>query len=213
MAEPAVPRASLEYTARSIATGSASSAGSRAAMLLWDAPCSRQYWMTMAIDAGPQPFLVCLTNGTSSHTRPGSRPPGSALPGGVERQKNTACSRLKDQDDDQRCRERDDDVGDLEIGESARRDVLLDLVGLGSQARQFVVVQGGRRLLDFGGIDLGGLQSLLGGVLREELLDLGQVLLPGLGSALDGLVKFGRRHDVRVLSGQSQREQERENER
>src|SRR4051794_10967376 len=99
----------------------------------------------MAMLAAPQPFLSCLTNGTSSHT-----PDDSAAPARAQAQSpstshwtamrgiwiSTNCDNNQDQ-----CGDRNQNDDQIAVTESPGGKVSLRFVGAGSELRQFLVVQ------------------------------------------------------------------------
>ena len=90
----------------------------------------------MEIEAAPQPFFSCLTNGTSSQTPGGPFAPAREKTA-RERAENLATSRVitshlssgHDDDDDQGGCYSDNDIGELLIGKTTRGKLVLDLVG------------------------------------------------------------------------------------
>jgi len=63
---------------------------------------------------------------------------------------------------------------------------MLRPVCLGSQLREFLVIELRNSVLNLGGIDMGFLQSFFGDRARKEILNFRYVLLPHLGRS-DGL--------------------------
>src|SRR5438477_12409138 len=109
--------------------------------------------MTIETLAGPQPFFICLTNGTSSHIAAGAEiakasANAASLPG------------MHDEQDDDRSRERNQDVSDLLIVERSGGEVVLDLAGPLRQPRQFRVAQERDSLANLGRIHAGRFHDL-----------------------------------------------------
>src|SRR5262245_47525882 len=111
MAAASIPREGL-------APSSAKPAGARAGA------DGSQYWTSIATHAAPQPFFSWLTYGTSSWTSATASASGARA---------ATFLRCDDDQDDDRGRQRDDDVGQLLIVERAAGEVVARLLGARSQ--------------------------------------------------------------------------------
>src|SRR5207245_5600369 len=121
----------------------------------------------MAMDAAPQPFFSCLTNGTSSQRAPVS----ASAPEAVRAvQKNTRTApetntgpRLpggNNHQNEDRCGQRDQNVGDLLVGQRPRGYVILKLLALHGQTRQLFIAQQREGARYLGRVEFHGLKSI-----------------------------------------------------
>src|SRR5437879_4670476 len=152
--------------------------------------------MTIATLAAPQPFFSCFTKGTSSHT-----PAGSAAKTNPHKHTRIAANlprlrsmrRLANRNNNQdQRRDGDQDNDQVSIAQRASGEISLGLAAAGSQLCQLLIIEPGYGIFHLLGIDVRGLQRLLGNWGGDEMPNRFNVPLARLGGRNGRTLQFSQ---------------------